>query len=88
MKTVQNNDTGSLHVGNVEISVGSEIQIEGEGKTRKVTYLMGKGEKTHACCKGSGPFPEGLVTFSVVGATPRDIAAEIAALQALLGSQE
>lgn len=67
--TVNNNDTGSLLIGSVEAKVGDTLFIEGEGKGRTITYLMGKGEKQHACCKGSGPFPEGLVTFSI-GAPP------------------
>lgn len=64
--TVENDDTGSLHVGDVAIQVGDSIQIVGESKSRTVTYLMGKGSKQHACCKGSGPFPSGKVEFSVI----------------------
>ena len=64
MHTV-NNDTGSLKA-NVPASVGDLIQIEGERNPRKITYIMGMGEKQHLCCKGTGPFPIGPVEFIVI----------------------
>ncbi len=68
MAQTNNNDTGSLKVGNLlgELAVGDRIQIEGEAKPRTITFLMGKGDKLHVCAKGSGKFPLGLVEISKV----------------------
>ena len=74
-----NNDTGSLKVGTSagdhKWDVGQTLKIiggvegdpsQGESKTRKVTYVMGKGANTHLCFKGQGPLPLGEVTFELV----------------------
>ena len=66
MAKTNNNDTGSLKVGVVPCKVGDSIQIEGEKTPRLVTYIMGKGEKCHACCAGTGPFPMGEVVFEIL----------------------
>lgn len=75
MKT-NNNDAGSLFVGqNLEPryqhmgipEAQLYIQIAGEEKARKVTYVMGSVKKGwHLCCKGTGPFALGEVEFEVV----------------------
>jgi hypothetical protein len=90
-RTTQNNDTGSLLIGAVEAKVGDVLFIDGETKGRPITYLMGKGAKQHACCKGSGPFPTGLVSFSL-GApsapqSKEETEAQIAALQEQLAQE-
>jgi hypothetical protein len=74
-----NNDTGSLKVGTAAgdkaWKVGDKLKIvggvdgditQGEGKTRAVTYVMGKGEKCHLCFKGQGPLPLGEVVIELV----------------------
>ena len=65
--TVENNDTGSLKVGtsagDYKWEVGSEFTIG--DKNYKVSYIMGKGEKCHLCCKGCGIFPVGSVTYTI-----------------------
>ena len=75
--TTTNNDDGSLKVGTSagtrDWKVGDQIQIQGEGKIRQVTYIMGKGEKCHLCFgKGTklgnqGKVPQGEVTYEIVG---------------------
>jgi hypothetical protein len=65
-----NNDTGSLKVGlsagNRQWKIGDKIRIEGEGKVRTVTYVMGSGQRTHLCFKGQGTLPLGEVMFQIV----------------------
>ena len=66
--TANNNDTGSLKVGKegINLKVGDKIRIVGEDKTRTISYIMGKEDRTHICCKGCGPFPIGEVQYEVV----------------------
>jgi len=66
--TVENNDTGSLKIGAIAVTIGDRLQLEGEGVPRIVSYLMGKGARTHACARGTGAFPVGRVTFTVIKA--------------------
>lgn len=65
-----NKDAGSLHIGQVEslraFKEGDKIRVAGENSDRTCTYIMGKGEKLHACFKGTGPFSMGDVEFEVV----------------------
>jgi hypothetical protein len=68
MKTT-NNDTGSLKVGTSAgdhvWEVGQKVKI-GE-RTVTITYIMGRGEKTHICFGKQGfRCPEGEVEYSVV----------------------
>lgn len=69
--TINAKDTGSLNVGTTagtkSWKEGDKLEILGEGKVRTVTFVMGKGEKTHLCFKGQGKVPLGEVSFSVVG---------------------
>jgi len=62
-----NKDSGSLHLGN-ELPTqfrkhglkpeGLSIQLVGEEKPRRVTYVMGSETKGYSvCCKGTGEFP-------------------------------
>lgn len=62
----QNKDTGSLKIGAVPAALGDLIQVNGEKSPRKITYLMGSGDRTHAVCKGTGPMPTGEVEFEIV----------------------
>lgn len=70
MKTNNLRDTGSLHVGvsggATKWEKGMKIQIAGEPAVRTISYVMGLGEKTHLCCKGTGPMPLGEVEYSLV----------------------
>lgn len=61
-------DTGSLHLGGnlpaqyqkTGVPEGLFVQLAGEDKPRKVTYVMGSAKKGWSvCCKGSGKFPTG-----------------------------
>lgn len=71
-------DNGSLKVGtilpNKKWAVGDKLEIEGEGKIRTVTFVMGTAgdgtatEKTHLCFKGQGAVPRGQISFRVVTA--------------------
>lgn len=67
-----NNDKGSLKVGlsagGKVWAIGDKLAIDGEGaKVRTVTFVMGKGEKTHLCFKGQGEVPMGEVEFELIG---------------------
>jgi len=61
----RNGDTGSLHIGTCDARVGDEIQLEGEPRRRRISYLMGSGPSQHAACKGFGPFPLGAVRWAL-----------------------
>lgn len=67
-----NNDEGSLKVGisagDHVWAIGQTIRILGENKTRKVTYMMGEGEKKHLCFKGQGKVEVGEVEYEIVDA--------------------
>lgn len=66
IRVVGNVDTGSLKLG-MALPVGSDLQITGEQKTRKVTYVMGtKAEKVSLCFKGSGPLPLGDMEVTII----------------------
>lgn len=66
-----NNDDGSLKVGisagDISFKVGDRIKLLGEAKVRTVTFVMGKGEKTHLCFKAQGKLPMGEVSYEMVG---------------------
>ena len=48
---------------------GVSLKIEGEGKERAVTYIMGSAKKGwYLTSKGTGPLPEGEVEFQVIEA--------------------
>lgn len=66
-------DTGSLKVGTSAGShkwePGQVIRLAGEDKLRKISYVMGNGEKTHVVAKGTGPFPTGdAIQYEIVQA--------------------
>ena len=61
-----NDDPGSLHIGNVPAKEGDQLQVEGETKIRIISFLMGKGDKCHACTKGFGVFPTGPVSYKLI----------------------
>ena len=59
-----NDDSGSLFTGETRLAVGDVIEIEGEGKQRGVTYVMGSDRKGwRACFKGQGAVPSGAVRW-------------------------
>jgi hypothetical protein len=67
----QGNDDGSLKVGsalpNHTWAKGQKIQLEGEPQPRTISYVMGKGDKTHLCTAGFGKFPKNQkVSFRLV----------------------
>ena len=61
-----NNDTGSLRTGDVRLEVGHKVRIEGETKTRTVTYVAGSPGRFHAYFKHQGAVPLGQVRWSVL----------------------
>ncbi|WP_242392211.1 DUF429 domain-containing protein [Anaeromyxobacter oryzisoli] len=61
-----NNDTGSLRTGDVRLEVGQAVRIEGETKTRIVTYIAGSPGRFHAYFKNQGAVPLGKVRWSVL----------------------
>jgi hypothetical protein len=62
----ENRDSGSLRTGAVRLEVGDTIEIRGEGKQRRVTYVMGSAGNRHATFKGQGAVPEGPVEWRLV----------------------
>lgn len=81
MKIRNEKGSGSLPVGT---SAGSHVwargqwfRITGESFPRQVTFVMGSGETTQVCTKGSGPFPKGDLEYEIVTAPhpPRVVAA-------------
>ena len=100
MVQITNNDTGSLKVGlaGAHLKVGDSVQIRGEVSPRCISYIMGAGERTHICCKGTGPMPVGEVEVDLGGSstptTPKQALLEklqgmsIEALKALLQQEE
>lgn len=60
-----NNDPGSLHTGD-PLNMGDLVLIHGENKVRRVTYVMGKPPRAHACFKGQGAVPTGPVTWELL----------------------
>lgn len=60
--TTINNDSGSLKTG-FRVGVGDEIRILSEARKRFVTYVMGNEPNVHACFKGQGAVPVGMVEF-------------------------
>ncbi len=65
--TSQNNDSGSLHCGHLPIEVGQLIEIEGEGRRRRVTYVMGRALRGSICAafKGQGAVPTGTIRWRI-----------------------
>lgn len=74
--TTENRDNGSLSTGPVRLEVGDTIEIRGEGKRRRVTYVMGSPNKWHATFKGQGAVPEGKVEWKLI-ARPRETPREL-----------
>lgn len=65
-QTVENNDTGSLKAPGATVAVGDLVQITGEKTPRKVTYIMGAGDRQHLCFRGTGKVPTGPVEFEIL----------------------
>lgn len=77
IKITNNRDSGSVPVTSADLPKefqgngmkpnGLAVRVDGETKTRPVTYIMGSEAKGwHLCCKGSGPFLTGAGTeFSI-----------------------
>jgi hypothetical protein len=64
--STKNNDTGSLRTGNEKLAVGDRIQIEGESRTRHVTYVMGSDANGwHAAFANQGAVPEGQLRWRI-----------------------
>lgn len=67
---VENTDTGSLRItdpGQPKPTTGCSIQITGESKPRKTSYIMGSDKKGwFCCCRGTGPFPKGTVEVAIL----------------------
>lgn len=64
-----NKDSGSLFIGDLAVvAKGDLIQIQDETAPRRITYVMGEGSRCHVCCKGTGPFDTGRITFKVIKA--------------------
>lgn len=63
--TVQGNkDTGSLKIGTLlKAEIGDVLLLN--GKEFKVSFIMGKEEKTSLCFKGCGKVPIGDVSVQV-----------------------
>lgn len=60
-------DTGSLYTGSMRVRVGDRLEIEGERRVRRVTYVMGSDRKGwYACFKGQGAVPRGRVRWRVL----------------------
>lgn len=72
--TTQNRDNGSLRTGEIRVEVGDTIEIRGEGKQRRVTYVMGSQGNCHATFKGQGAVPEGKVEWRVVARAGNGVA--------------
>jgi hypothetical protein len=64
--STENRDNGSLRTGEVRLKVGDVIEIQGEVKQRRVTYVMGSPGNWHVTFKGQGAVPEGQVEWRVV----------------------
>lgn len=61
-----NTSTGSLSTGTIRLREGDEIQIEGEGKARRVTHVMGSDARGwHACFARQGGVPQGKLRWRV-----------------------
>ena len=64
--TTQNRSNGSLRTGEVRLEVGDVIEIRGEGKQRRVTYVMGSVGNWQATFKQQGTVPDGQVEWRLV----------------------
>lgn len=61
-----NTSTGSLATGKIRLREGDEIEIEGEGKARRVTHVMGSDARGwHACFARQGGVPQGKLRWRV-----------------------
>lgn len=62
-----NDDNGSLFTGALRLREGDHIQIRGEPRPRRVSYVMGSDrEGWRACTKGYGAFPYGPVAWRLI----------------------
>ena len=61
-----NRDNGSLKTGSVRVETGDTVEIRGEGKRRRVVYVMGPPGNWHATFKGQGAVPEGQLEWRLV----------------------
>lgn len=61
----ENEDTGSLKVGRIDVQVGDQIEIRDEGRLRTVTYIMGQvaAGTLCVCFKGQGAVPTGDIAW-------------------------
>lgn len=68
----ENDDNGSLFTGANQLTVGDLVEIEGEGRYRSVTYVMGSAQNGWRACFGrlngvrQGAVPVGAVRWRVV----------------------
>lgn len=66
MPVTPNDDNGSLFTGDQRLDAGELVRIAGEGKVRRVTYVMGSAKKGwRACFKGQGALPVGAVEWEI-----------------------
>jgi predicted RNase H-like nuclease len=67
MRSTENDDNGSLYTGRERLEVGTLVEIAGEDRVRRVTYVMGSDAKGwRACFKGQGAVPVGTVQWQQV----------------------
>lgn len=66
MYVTENRDPGALLVGEVDVRPGDLLRIAGEHRPRRVSAVFGNPPRTHAACKGHGPFPVGRVEWELV----------------------
>lgn len=87
--TVENDDTGSLVTARHRLNVGDLLQIDGESKIRRVTYVMGSDRNGwRACFKRQGALPVGTVTWETVEPhAPASSRVEVPALRRALSGQ-
>lgn len=67
MQTTLNDDSGSLFLGQTRPKVDDLILISGEGRPRRVTYVMGSAARGwRACFRGQGALPRGRVSWDLL----------------------
>ena len=62
----ENNDTGSMKVGDINVEVGDWLKIHGENTLRRISYVTGNGANKCVYCQGTGPMPLGGATGDIV----------------------
>jgi hypothetical protein len=69
-----NDDSGSLLTGGLRLREGDLIQVEGEPKPRRVSYVMGSDRNGwRVCTRGFGAFPYGPVRWRLVEGKPEPL---------------